>query len=168
MSVSIDLYQNTSDNRSLYKSLTGLKNVDATIKAECELTDPIFILQFDNDVFNANYCYCENFGRYYFVNRRRMLTGGRIALECHVDVLNTYASNIAATVTDIVRQEQAGVSDIPDSLLPLSPAKQHHTMFLNALPFNLDSATALSFNFVLNVSGGAGGSTSGGEQGNGT
>lgn len=158
MSVTIDLYQNTSDNRALYKNLNGLKQVSAILKEQCELSDPVFILKFDNDVFNANYCYCSNFGRYYFVNKREMLTGGRIALHCHVDVLSTYAANIATTTTDIIRQENAGINEIVDNLLPLATEKQNHTMLLSGSPFNLESANGFSFNFVINVSGGAGGS----------
>ena len=158
MAVNLQLLQTSSDNRSLHKSWNGLKAVTCTVKEPCELSNPVFILAFDNSVFNSNYCYCDNFGRYYFINERVLLTGNRIELHCHVDVLQSYSAAISALTVTVTRQENIGINHVPDNLLPLDPVKQTRCIDLGNNAFNLTGANNLTHNFVLNVSGGAGGS----------
>lgn len=162
MAITLQLLQTSSDNRALHKSWSGLKAVTCTVKEPCELSNPIFVLAFDNAVFNSNYCYCENFGRYYFVNERVLISGNRIELHCHVDVLQSYSEAISGLTVTVTRQENIGINHIPDSLLPLDPVKQTRCIDLGGNAFNLTGANNLTHNFVLNVSGGAGGSTEGG------
>lgn len=157
MAINLQLLQTSSDNRSLHKSWTGLKAVTCTVKEPCGLSDPVFILTFDNSVFNSNYCYCENFGRYYYITERVLISGNRIELHCHVDVLQTYSTAISGLTVTVTRQENIGINHIPDSLLPLDPVKQTHCIDLGGNIFNLTGATNISHNFVINVSGGAGG-----------
>lgn len=163
MAINLQLLQTSSDNRVLHKNWNGLKTVTCTVKEPCELSNPIFILTFDNSVFNANYCYCENFGRYYYITERVLISGNRIELHCHVDVLQTYSEAISKLAVTVTRQENIGINHIPDSLLPLDPVKQTRCIDLGGNVFNLTGASNMSHNFVLNVSGGAGtgGTTSG-------
>lgn len=164
MAITLQLLQTSSDNRALHKSWNGLKAVTCTVKEPCEISSPVFILAFDNLVFNSNYCFCENFGRYYYINERILTSGNRIELHCHVDVLQTYNSAISGLTVTVTRQENIGINHIPDSLLPLDPVKQTRCIDLGGNPFNLTGANNLTHNFVLNVSGGAGtgGSNDGG------
>lgn len=162
MAIALQLLQTSSDNRSLHKSWTGLKAVTCTVKEPCELSNPIFILAFDNLAFNSNYCFCENFGRYYYITERVLISGNRIELHCHVDVLQTYADAISGLTVTVTRQENIGINHIPDSLLPLDPIKQTRCIDLGGNVFNLTGANNLTHNFVLNVSGGAGGLNEGG------
>lgn len=156
MSISLSLLQTYSDNRALRKSYNGLYTTTCTIKAPCSIIDPVFVIEYTNDALNANYCYCSNLGRYYFVKDRILATGGRIELHCHVDVLMSFQSAIQSLTTDIVRYEGAGINYVPDNMLPIYPQKQARTIAFDGAPFNLSVATGTSFNFVLNVSGGAG------------
>lgn len=162
MAITLQLLQTSSDNRALHKNWNGLKTVTCTVKEPCELSNPVFILAFDNLAFNSNYCYCENFGRYYYINERILTSGNRIELHCHVDVLQTYNSAISGLTVTVTRQENIGINHIPDSLLPLDPVKQTRCIDLGNNIFNLTGANNLTHNFVLNVSGGAGGSGEGG------
>lgn len=160
MAITLQLLQTSSDNRALHKRWNGLKAVTCTVKEPCELSNPVFVLAFDNLAFNSNYCYCENFGRYYYINERVLISGSRIELRCHVDVLQTYADTISGLTVTVTRQENVGINHIPDSLLPLDPIKQTRCIDLGGNIFNLTGANSLTHNFVLNVSGGAGGSGS--------
>lgn len=156
MGIILQLLQTSSDNRALHKNWNGLKTVTCTVKEPCDISNPVFILAFDNLAFNSNYCYCENFGRYYYINERVLTSGNRIELHCHVDVLQTYNTAISALTVTVTRQENIGINHIPDSLLPLDPIKQTRCIDLGDNVFNLTSANNLTHNFVLNVSGGAG------------
>lgn len=51
------------------------------------------LIAYDPVVYAANYAKFEN--KYYFVTDRELLTGGRMRLICRVDVLKTYAEQIA-------------------------------------------------------------------------
>lgn len=155
--MTIDLLQTASDKRAVSKSFTTLQSdVQCTVKQPCAMSAPTFVLHFSSAAMSCNYLYCADLGRYFYVTEKTLLSGERIELQCRSDVLMSFASDILNITTTIVRHETAGVNEIPDSLLPLSPTKRSHTMFLSNAPFNLESASALSFNFVLNVSGGAG------------
>lgn len=50
------------------------------------------ILEYDNIVERANYCYFEE--RYYFIKDREKLIGGKLRLTLRVDVLKTYENQI--------------------------------------------------------------------------
>ena len=50
------------------------------------------ILEYDNLVERANYCYFEE--RYYFIKDREKLIGGKLRLTLRVDVLKTYENQI--------------------------------------------------------------------------
>ena len=50
------------------------------------------ILEYDNVVERANYCYFEE--RYYFIKDREKLIGGKLKLHLTVDVLKTYENQI--------------------------------------------------------------------------
>lgn len=155
--MTIDLLQTASDKRVVSKSFTTLQsNVQCTVKEPCSMRTPTFILHFSAAAMSCNYLHCAELGRFFYVGDKTLLSGERIELPCRSDVLMSSANDILNITTTIVRHETAGVNNIPDSLLPLSPTKRSHTMFLSNAPFNLESASALSFNFVLNVSGGAG------------
>ena len=65
----------------------------AVIKDNCSIFDPIIILPYSNNIFTANYMYIQEFGRYYFINNIET-EHERIFIHAHVDVLETYRSEI--------------------------------------------------------------------------
>lgn len=152
----IDLLQTDTDTKAVHKGYTYLSTSQCVVKEPCSMNAPVFILTMGSSPINANYIYCEEFGRYYYIQEKIVITGQRIELHCKSDVLMSFASVIENMITTVTRYEGAGVNRIPDNRLPLTPSRTAHTYFLSNSPFNLSSASALSFNFVLNVSGGAG------------
>ena len=62
--------------------------------------------------------------------------------------------NLSATIS---RQENIGINDIVDSLLPLQNRKDLAVIEFESSEFNITNATQTSNNFVLNVSGGGSG-----------
>ena len=55
---------------------------------------PVFYLKTDPIVYNANYLFCSDTQRYYYINNITAVTGGRIAIDCKIDVLYTYRAEI--------------------------------------------------------------------------
>ena len=81
------LYNTTSDNRVLSKSITLIKEIDAELKDADDVISPTLKIQRFKDWEKVNYIYIESFNRYYYVNTIKQLLGNTILLDCNVDVL---------------------------------------------------------------------------------
>ena len=66
----------------------------------------------------------------------------------------TYADAIKNLSATISRQENIGINDIVDSLLPLQNRKDLAVIEFESSEFNIVNASTSSYNFVLNVAGG--------------
>ena len=82
------------------------------------------------------------------------MTGGRLEINCKVDVLTTYAAYIKTVPAVLVRSEQTGFTQITDNKLPISKNKLIRIAEFEGGDFNINSATNTSYNFVLNIMGG--------------
>ena len=96
----IELYQNASDPRRVDKSdyLTLLKTVQNVKPFDSVgVLNAKFLLNYDGDVFNSNYCHCLETGRYYYIKEITVTTGNRIIIDCAVDVLHTFKNSIKSS-----------------------------------------------------------------------
>lgn len=106
MSFSIYLMRNNSDRNVVNKSANNIMTVTGTLKDNTSIINPTIRIQCDlNDVKGCNYMYIPSFGRYYYVNDITSLTNNIVEFSGHVDVLNTYASQIRGTTAIVKRQE---------------------------------------------------------------
>ena len=53
-----------------------------------------FELQYKAEIFRSNYLYCENTGRYYFIDDLQLMPGNRINVLCSCDVLYSFRESI--------------------------------------------------------------------------
>lgn len=114
--MNIQLMKTYDDVKTLHKSVTSIGNAKtAVIKNDTSVINPHFILSYTGDCLTANYLYCSDLDRYYFINDYTLLTGNRIDLTCTVDVLKTAENSINQITATIVRQEKQGISILPDS-----------------------------------------------------
>ena len=165
--MNVTFYQNNSDKRYLTKNLTNGKTYSGLIiKDVLDTMNPTFRIQVSNDSINMimgfyNYMYVEDLNRYYYITDRKLLNGMVAEISGHEDVLMTFQGirNLDATIT---RQENIGINDIVDSLLPLQNRKELAVVEFESSEFNITGASGSSYNFVLNVSGGGSGQTESG------
>ena len=135
----IVLYKTDSDNRVIGKHKIRAKlgshsanGFDVTLKEGTSIFNPTFILKYplsdDLDGSNIiasfddiNYLYCREWSRYYFIKDITFLTGRRIQLDCHVDVLESYKNDIANISAEIYRSEMESVKSnfMVDDRLPV-------------------------------------------------
>ena len=82
--------------------------------------NPIF--KVDGTRSNSNYCYCSEFGRYYFIESVEALAGGHCLYHCHVDVLYTYCDQIKNLECFVSRNEdiKKWKRDYTDRAIPAS------------------------------------------------
>ena len=60
------------------------------------------------DISDYNYCYIAQFKRYYFISDIKNLTGGRVQIDMHVDVLKTYKDSILDSQQLIIAENDKG------------------------------------------------------------
>lgn len=82
------------------------------------IVNPRFILDYNSSILQCNYLYCEEFGRYYFINNVSFESAHRMVLNCHVDVLYTYRNEINNLDALVSRQEIEKNSKIADDQIP--------------------------------------------------
>ena len=104
------LYNTTSDNRALSKSITLIKEIDAELKDANDVISPTLKIQRFEGWEKVNYIYIKSFNRYYYVNIIKQLLGNTILLECSVDVLMSNKDAIRNLTCIIDKQENSSTT----------------------------------------------------------
>lgn len=106
MSFDISLQVNSSDRKTLDKTITDIMTLSGTLRSETSIIDPVILVNADlASLTNCNYMTIPTFGRSYFVNNIRSIRNGLVEISGHVDVLSTYKAAIRGNVAIINRQE---------------------------------------------------------------
>ena len=105
--MNIDICRCSSDHTRVSKTWTVLNSepINARIKENTSVVDPVFILD-DPGTLNFNYIVCPSTSRKYYVRDIEMMTGGRVAVHCHCDVLTSFASGIRSCEAIINKQNE--------------------------------------------------------------
>ena len=115
----IVLYNNYSDKRYVSKNIVSIKSYTCVVKEPCNITNPVVILKYDKSISNSNYCYLDEFKRYYYITNIQLVTGGRVELTLNCDVLMSFNGNIRQLECVIERQEFLNNPQIIDNELPI-------------------------------------------------
>ena len=91
--MNITLYNYTGDPKKISKSLSGGTVLTGALRDPSNIINPSILIELNN-VDNINYAYIPAFQRYYFVTEKESVRTGLFRLTMHVDVLNSYASEI--------------------------------------------------------------------------
>ena len=158
--MTINLYSKGDNPKTVTKTLTAISSVQGRATQPCNILRPELILSGDSTVnaINANYVFVPDFGRYYFVKDHTTDTAARIILSCEVDPLMSWAAGIRASKQLVTRSESVGKPTYtPDDQYLLKPNKDITVISFEGGYFNLENATQISYNFLLNVAGGGSG-----------
>ena len=149
------------DRRKLEKSVNWFGAFDCKPYTDYNISAPnLLITNATGAIANNNYAYIPNYQRYYYVDSVTVGRNGMYIVQLSVDVLMSYADAIKNLSATISRQENIGINDIVDSLLPLQNRKELAVIEFESSEFNIVNANASSYNFVLNVAGGGKGNGS--------
>lgn len=106
MSFDILLQRNISENISLSKILVYIDTLTGVLKDGTSIINPTILVQADiSQIAKANYLTIDEFGRSYFINNISTHRQNLVELNCHVDVLSSFASEIRSNKGIIFRQE---------------------------------------------------------------
>lgn len=109
-------FYNTNDpNNKIHKNLSYIAECNAVIKGECSVQRPTFTLETNPEYIGANYLYCDNFVRYYYITDIVARTGGRVDIVCSVDPLMSFADKIEELPAILGDSQAAGADPYLDS-----------------------------------------------------
>ena len=89
----ITLYNNASEKNKINKSLTSIITLTGTLRDESSIINPEILIEYNSPV-GFNYCYIDEFNRYYFVDDAIVVRHNLIKLILSVDVLESFKSQI--------------------------------------------------------------------------
>lgn len=109
MSFTIHFTQTSSGVNVVDKEFSlGGVDIQGTLRDGASLIDPVLIIEANGPGFHANgynYCYVEEFGRYYFITDIVSVNYSLWEIHCHVDVLMSYKDQIKEQMAIVARQE---------------------------------------------------------------
>ena len=109
----ITLYQNFSENNTLGKMLTEIATLQARLKEQTSALDVMLELKTTSDILlNVNYVQIPKFKRKYFVIDKDIVTNGLCILRCHVDVLDSFLTDIKNLNVIANKSQQSAKSDL--------------------------------------------------------
>ena len=106
MSLSVTLYNSASPVEKIGKTLTAGGSYSCSLKDATSVLNPVLIIRTSDPVYNYNYLYIQEFGRYYFINDIKSVNNNVWEISAHVDVLETYKAAILSNEAVIRRQDK--------------------------------------------------------------
>lgn len=119
--MNVTLYKTSDDMRKVNKKLTTIGTQKTlTIYDSIDIISPVFVLDYNADLLTANYLYCGNLARYYFINNITLDCGKRMYISCSEDVLMTFRTQLLKCECCVMRNENA-LGEVVDDKLPIAP-----------------------------------------------
>lgn len=96
MAITVNFFQNESDNRCMDKVLIPLgRELKCDVYDEKDVLNPILTIDKNEfDIEHMNYCIITEFGRNYFITDVVPTAAETLMISCHVDVLTTYQEDL--------------------------------------------------------------------------
>lgn len=113
--MTIDLYQNLSEKNRIGKKLKKITTITGTMRQELNLLEPVFVITLKENFEGYNYLYVKELKKFFFITNKELLNSNLIKLYCHVDVLETYKTEILKHNCIVGRNEKSYNLYIPDS-----------------------------------------------------
>lgn len=106
MAFDIVLQINKSENIKVTKEIVDVITLTGTLKEETSIINPSILVEADiSNLTGVNYATIPAFGRSYFINDITSVRNNLVRLNCHVDVLSSFANQIKANKGIVFRQE---------------------------------------------------------------
>lgn len=145
--MNIILMRTHSELNRVNKTFVLSRNYEGYLREECSIIDPIFQIEAE-DLSQYNYCSIPEFSRLYFIRNIISVKTGLWRVECHVDVLSSYADeilnlNAIISATKVVEEELYMPSEVWKN-------KVKDTTTIKSFPYGLSETGE----FILITAGG--------------
>lgn len=108
--MNITLYVNKSEKNKIGKNLTNDFHISGTLRDATNIINPVILIEL-NDIGNYNYCYIDDFKRYYFITDIAVIRTGLFAISLMVDVLESFKSDIKNLSVILLNTQNVGSSN---------------------------------------------------------
>ena len=103
MAFVIQFYNNISEPERVGKDLSPTVSFTGSLKDQTSIINPTIIVD-SSSVPGGNYARIDAFGRYYFITDISSVRNNLWEIKMHVDVMQTYETQIKNTIQMIDRQ----------------------------------------------------------------
>lgn len=124
----IFFYTSTAEPNSFPKVLGSAIRYQGDLRDECDILNPVITIAGLNPNNTFNYCYIPDFKRYYFITESSVVRTGLIEFNLHVDVLQSWSSQILELDCYILRNEYNYNSMICDNIVNITPSDRYDTL----------------------------------------
>lgn len=105
VNMTITLYNTSSANNELVKSLSGGTAKSGVVRGEINVVNPV--VDVAGDITGYNYAMISDFGRYYYIKESRVVREGITRLYLRSDPLMSFSNSIKALQCIALRAEAA-------------------------------------------------------------
>lgn len=123
--MTVNFYNNSSDNDDVKKSISAIANKDCKIYGDCSIQSPTLLVNMADGLINANYCYIPKFGRYYYITDINISDGTIAMVRCKVDVLMSFWNDFRNSQCIARRSSSRYDNYIDDPLVVKRPTSQY-------------------------------------------
>ena len=106
----IILYVNNSEKNKIGKTLTNDFSLSGTLRDATNIINPVILIEI-SEIGDYNYCYINNFNRYYFITDITVIRTGLFAISLMVDVLESFKSDIKNLSVILLNTQNVGSSN---------------------------------------------------------
>lgn len=145
----ITLMKCTDENNKVLKTpdlTTAKAYANGTFRDSVSVLRPVFRIATTDDLTAYNYCWIDEFNRYYFVEDITAVRNGLWEFTCRCDVLFTYSTEIYALKAVVKRQQEEFNTYLNDSQYMSLNYPRVQTY---AFPTGFSS----TFNYILTTTG---------------
>ena len=143
----VTLYVNNSEREAINKVLTSDTLLTGSLRSETSVINPSIIIEYENPS-GFNYCYIDEFDRYYFINNIVSVRTGLWRIEMTVDVLMSFKDEILNL--DVIVSDNTG----PDQEWYMSGDVWQTTVKTKTDVINFPSGLLDAGEYILITSGG--------------
>lgn len=108
--MNIILYVNNSEKNKIGKTLKNDISLSGTLRDATNIINPVILIEI-SEIGNYNYCYINNFNRYYFITDITVIRTGLFAISLMVDVLESFKSDIKNLSVILLNTQNVGSSN---------------------------------------------------------
>ena len=117
----IFFYTSSAEPNSFPKVLGSAIRYQGELRDECDILNPVLTIEGLNPDTTFNYCYIPDFKRYYYITESSVVRTGLIEFVLHVDVLQSWSSQILEQEGVILRNEYEYDSMLIDDMVNILP-----------------------------------------------
>lgn len=147
--VSVKLYNNLSDPLVVKKDIAFKEEVFCQFTEGTPIDAPELLLDMKSDIPDYNYCYIEEFGRYYFCYPQ-IVNGNQIRIICESDPLSSFWDAGISNSECIAERSSSNYNpEIADPLVTFKPIPKRSVRSMG----NAFTPSASGGSYILTVGG---------------